>query len=1371
MTGKAISNGSSTNPEATRTAASALSALRWGAAPIAMIAATSPYAVQAQELSLAPSSSTGGAQANGTGAPVIAVQDLFALDTSVTLNNGLEAQGVGRVRAITQNGLTIQPDSTLFTLDAGFDAVSLSSIAPNVSMANGANNGVNASANGANDLEIDTSAGPVSDNAAGIAAYNNGTGAASIITADVTSTADNGIYTYNNPDGGTVTIDTSAGSVTGAAAGIAVYNYSSSTVSVTTADVTGTAEDGIYIASPGDVALDTSGGSVTGGVDGIEVSTGGTADAAVTTGNVTGQSGDGIAVSNSGQGGSISVNSAAGTVSGAERGVDVRNNGRGATLVVTGDVTGADGNGIYAYNTGSGTDVTVDSSAGRVTGSTDGIAAYNFGTGALSVTAADTAGTSGAGIYAFAYTDTASLSIDSSEGAVEGGTSGVVATNYGAGTTRVTTGDATGGSAAGILVTNTAAGGDMSVDSSAGSVTGATRGVDATQSGAAALSVTTAGATGTAGEGVSAVNTAAGTAITVNTSAGSVNGATRGIAATNNGSGALSITSADVEGADDAGIAASNAGTDLTINSSAGSVTGATRGIDANQSGSGALRITTLDVIGEGGAGVYAYTTAASTDLTVDTSAGRVTGTTDAIAAYSNGSGALSVTSGDATGAAGSGIYAFVDAPGTSLAVDSSVGTATGAQNGIVATNYGSGSTSVTSGDAVGENAAGILVTNMAAGTDMVVDSTSGSVTGATSGIIANNSGSGSLSITTGDVSGAGAYGVLATNGGSDLSVDTTSGNVTGALDAIFATNNGTGSLSVAIGDANGAQGAALNAVNSAASDGVSVRVEGTATGQTSALAITNEGAGPTLITNNGSISAASGQALVINGTAADVTNAGTLTGFVTLTGNGDTFTNTGMFMATGDSVFGAGNDTFANSGTLALAGTAPVTFTGLETFENSGLVSLSDGQAGGSLNLPGDFSGTSGSTLSIDVDFEAQQADVLTIGGAATGSSVININQIGMVPDGLFGTVLVVDANEGSASDAFTIAGDMASAGLIEFGLLFDASANDYFVSTAPSAAARQTSTMAETARGAWQASADAWGQQMLSMRDTNVSGENGVGTAEGGVRGWLSAYGSQIERDGSAAVNLGGATTGFDLGYEQSFIGMLAGVDFGSETLRYGMTGGYLRSDVELAGTPNTIDYDVLTVGAYVALDTGPFFANALAKYDLISGDLDSTTGGFSADVNGSAYGVTANVGGLLGDRAGFFVEPSAEISYNIADLDPITAAQGDFAFDEGQSLLGKVGARAGKGFEIGGMTPASVFVGARYVHEFEGEDGVVFSSGTQGVGFGNVAVDDYGEFSGGISIGGRKDRVSGTLTGQYMTGEDLDGYGASLNIRVRF
>ena len=380
----------------------------------------------------------------------------------------------------------------------------------------------------------------------------------------------------------------------------------------------------------------------------------------------------------------------------------------------------------------------------------------------------------------------------------------------------VTTTPGTSFNAVGTALSLTNAGGDLGItftDTHMSSITGSTYGVYATNNGSGALSITSSGTvTGSTQIGVYALNSNAGTALTIETAA--VTGGDDGIQAFNSGSGALSVAATGQVIGGSHGISAYNGPASsggLTIQ--AAGVTGAANGISGTNAGSGALLITaTGDVVGTGSRGILVSNS--GTDLTIRAAA--VTGSTRGILATNFGSGALSITTtGDVTGQNDDGINASNTAAGTALTIETA--TVTGDQDGIRARNNGSGAVSVMATGTVtgGTGYDGIYASNSNAGTALTVGTAM--VTGGKRGIYAINAGSGALLITaSGDVTGTTNDGIVAnnsSNAGTDVTI--MSAGVTGSNRGIHAVNQGSGALSItASGSVTGTSGAGISASN-----------------------------------------------------------------------------------------------------------------------------------------------------------------------------------------------------------------------------------------------------------------------------------------------------------------------------------------------------------------------------------------------------------------------------------------------------------------------------------------------------------------------------------------------------------------------------
>ena len=468
-----------------------------------------------------------------------------------------------------------------------------------------------------------------------------------------------------------------------------------------------------------------------------------------------------------------------------------------------------------AGKTGSGLSF-LDEHAMTISGADRAIKANNFGDGALTITTTGVVtGQSGSGISAANSDDGGTyLTIEASD-SVTGNRDGIAARNSGTGALSIiTSGAVEGKSFIGIGAFNSENGTSLTIEAS-DSVTGGDTGIAANNNGTGALSITTEGAV-TSEYGI-------------------------GIAADNNGTGALTITtSGAVTGETWIGIGATNFGTDLEIVAT-DSVTGYEYGIYANNVGTGALSITTEGAVeGKLNAGIYAFNSANGTSLIISASAS-VTGNTTGIDTENNGIG-------------GPGVIlpieedSYAQKSGTNLEIVATE-LVTGNRAGIFASNNGSGALSITtSGTVTGKK--GIYARND--GTDLLI-ATVDSVTGGDTGIYANNVGIGALNIiTSGAVEGKLNAGIYARNDGTDLEI-VTADSVTGYEYGITAVNNGTGALSITT---SGAVEGKLNTGIYARNDGTDLEVvtADSVTGYEYGIYAENSGTGALSITTSGAV-------------------------------------------------------------------------------------------------------------------------------------------------------------------------------------------------------------------------------------------------------------------------------------------------------------------------------------------------------------------------------------------------------------------------------------------------------------------------------------------------------------------------------------
>lgn len=789
---------------------------------------------------------------------------------------------------------------------------------------------------------------------------------------------------------------------------------------------------------------------------------------------------------------------------------------------------------------------------------------------------------------------------------------------------------------------------------------------------------------------------------------------------------------------------------------------------------------TSITTDGIGASGVLVTNLAAPTSITLDEVA---TAGTDAIgvsATATTGPIAISTNLVATTGDGGIGILAQTGGDGTLTINSGTISTAGLGATGISATTD-TGGLMITSGP----------VTTLGDGADAIsATSTGGTVTVNANGDIATSGGNAAAIRVAAETGATVTSGSSITTTGLDatgVEVSSTTGPVAVTLRNVSTAGDGaeavlvtadTGTATVTVNGALRTTGAGADALTVNGGGDATVNLASGATLSTvDGDFLQLNSAGTTTVDTAATLgNNASGYAIVATGGPVVVNNSGSLYSDILLSGGADTVNNSGAFVVGVNPDFGAGVDTFNNSGTVSLlaGATAPVarTFTGLEAFNNSGSVDLRNGRAGDTLTLPGTYAGTNG-TLGLDVN--GAVADQLIVGGAATGTTSIELNLLpGADPVLNAGTVLV-NAGAGSAATAFDLLGGGLDAGFVRYDVVYDAPGNNFVLLAAPSDAAFRTLNYAEGVRSLWLKSADAVSAQLRERRDAQWT----RGGADTTGRFWVQIHGSKENRDALRDFTVFGLTRQADMGFSQDYYGGQMGLDFGGSAgdgggFAFGVTGGYLNSTQHFAGSADRVDFDVVNLGLYASLSSGNLFFNALGKYDRYWSKARIPSAGFRDKSTGDIYGARAEVGMRFGSES-FYVEPAASLSWVKSDVDGLRPAGFSIDFNDDEGLRGRLGARVGGIVDIGGPK-MSVYGGLNYVHEFQGRDRVTFTSGGQTLTYTNRRLRDYGEATLGATIA-QNEAVSGFFEANYLRtfsdsrrGE-LDGFGARAGVRFRF
>ncbi len=1315
---------------------------------------------------LAQTYGTGTAAVTSTG--TIGTSGQAANGVYVVARNGTAKADVGDVNATGFNaaGILLKGGTAA---DANFDSVTTSG---------SFGQGIFAQAGG----DVTVSGADVTTSgvdAAGIYAFSD-TGRANVTTSGTITTtgaSSRGVYAYSNTGDASVSVNNIA--TTGNNSG-AVVAHGANAMVVVSGDVStqGTAMyspapmNGVMAtATAGDASVTNNGTITTGGDNSGAIAVSGTNSATVDgTGSAatTGARADAVTATSAGD---VSVaQGAVGTTGDYSRGVVASSTGTGNVDVNVDTVTttGALGSGFFF----------LPNSAGIVATAGSGDVAVTNGT-------VSTAGLGATGIRAGSYSG--SVTVDTGDVATTGGgATGIQAIgNYGGDVAVTSTGTVStaGDGAYGIYAS--ARGGAVSVD--AGTV--ATQGfnADAIRAIGGASSEVAFGNVSTAGTFASGIDAEATGDVTV--SGGDV--ATSAVAApaiyafsdTGNASVTTTGTVATI-GASSRGIYAySNSGDASVV---ANNVTTAGDDADAIRASGANASVTVSGNVSTQGQKAYSNSNANAINVNA----------TDGVATVVN-TGAVSTAGDNAT--------AIVAQATQGVAISGTGSVATTGYNALgIDASSGAGPVAVTTGNISthGDFAQGIR----AQGNGPVTIATGNvTTTGALAiGIQATGLGTDPVSVTTGAVATSGNYasGVLAYSSGGSVTINAGSVATTGA-NAVGLQGRGSGAVAITTGTASSASREAVYA--GSFTDAATVTLNGATSGGGNAVFIAAATDATLNLGADGSLTQAGGNVGLLAGGTATVNNAGTITGDGTApiisvfnatplafnnsgmftgtigfaAGSDDTISNSGTYNAVYDQDFGAGIDTFNNSGTFRVlpgsvtAGT--VHLAGLDAFNNSGLVDLRNGHAGDVLDTSSTFTGSGASALGIDVAFgnsgSASLADRLTAAGAITGSTALLVSPIGVNGAVLNSGTVFATGGAGSSTTAFTLAGASLNQGFIRYGIAFDPATNTYSLVGTPGDAVFRALKINEGAQQLWYKSAETWTAHMSDLRDGKFAG----GGADGG-RLWGQFYGSTVTRNGGQNVSAFGQNRTVDLAYKQDAYGGQLGLDLGlrdmgSGNFVFGVTGGYLNSDLTFRGSADRVNYSVANLGAYASYVSGNLFANVLGKYDYIWANSKSALAGYADKFHGMSYGAQGELGIRLGGDS-FYAEPVATIAYVRTDLKDIRALGQTIDFDKLDGLRGKAGLRIGSKMDLGGGSVAVIYAQGNYVHEFKGRDGIKFVSGGQSLDYRNDRIGDYGEGKLGFNIT-TSSGVTGFIEGfgDYARHGDYKGGGGRAGIRARF
>lgn len=801
--------------------------------------------------------------------------------------------------------------------------------------------------------------------------------------------------------------------------GLGLETLNGGDINVTwTGHIDNSSGDGVRAIGTGDISMIL--GSVTAQDIGIDAHQDGPGGISITaTGDIIAQNGRGVNVTAGAASTGDIVLDLRGVAAGG-RGVNVINDGTGGTFIrATGPISGVLGLRL-TNELGSG-EMFVD--VADVTGLDPAVFGVNNGVSDTFVRVRDLLSDS-TGLQ-FTNTETAGdLTIIARN--VNAGGVGIRAQNWGLGDTSVTVEGAITAAETGVSAYNTASAGDIFVWTQ-GAVQGGDSGINVSQDGAGSVEVHADGTVaGLGGNGIHAASDVLGTSVTV--TAREVFGRDIGIQVQHAGSGGVEVTATGtVVGQEYSGVAVSTGPTSGYITLDLQAVTGDDYGVDIDNAGLGGSVVRAAGPVVSNGTGIQVQNHAGSGEVFIDVA--DVSGVDAAIVAVNNGVSNTFIRTQDLVS---EGTALSVDNGATAGGLTVFTGNVQAGGAGISVDNGGTGQTMVTStGVVTALQGDGVSVSNSQLGASLTVNVET--VMAGDNGVAASHSGTGAVTVnTTASVIGAGGDGVRVHAGAQGTGVTVTTSAVTGGQNGVSVNNFGAGDTLISTtGWVTGDQQDGI-AVNNGQNAGDVIIEAEHAVGAMNGVSALNQGSGQTSITVSGLVQGAdagvnvssltggdifignlgnirgdmdlpSSRAVRASGGAITLQNSGVLLGTVELWGDSSVLLNDDVWNSSnGESLFSGVDDRVANAadGLIFAAGDAvtaeTTTWTGLERFDNEGTLWLVDNGAGDALLTSADSVFLASSTLG--VDFGGLASDVFRTEGTLeieTGSQLA-LNQVG---------------------------------------------------------------------------------------------------------------------------------------------------------------------------------------------------------------------------------------------------------------------------------------------------------------------------------------------------------------------------------------
>ena len=565
-------------------------------------------------------------------------------------------------------------------------------------------------------------------------------------------------------------------------------------------------------------------------------------------------------------------------------------------------------------------------------------------------------------------------------------------------------------------------------------------------------------------------------------------------------------------------------------------------------------------------------------------------------------------------------------------------------------------------------------------------------------------------------------------------------------------------------------------------------------------LAVTYTG---TKIVNSGDILAGSLFAIGVYGASAEILNSGRITGYVELTDSADTFVNQlgGTFEARLTSDFGGGSDVFVNEsgGTVHTAADGGqiehVAFVNLESFENQGLISLQDGQAGDSFEISNTvgqrnlaFTASGNSTLAVDTFLggPGSISDTFTINGNVSGQTLLTVHDTNPGP-GAFNEkgIPVVYANGNVKDDAFFLKKPV-DAGLFEYDLFFKPTGSGIFeLKSLPGGGSHVLPHLLTNIEDVFHVGTETWFDRTADLRVLLHGGgapyppQTGDDATAPGVSitpaVWVRGSGNWIGRDGTETTKEYGRTYEYDLRSDLSVEDFQTGIDLGKrdllsqgDILVFGVLGGWVHGDVDFDGVNRQFNMSGAQAGAYATYLKGGLFVDTLFKADILKHEQQTVE--FPGSLDATSFGVRTDTGYRFGSfRGGAFIEPLATIGVIWSDLEDFTLGGNHVNFDSDPNVRGRLGLRVGTSMPVWTGTTMEPFVIGSVWGNLSGQQTASVTSNQSTFNFEDSPEDVWGEMSAGVNFFNPSAGTAVFAKFDATFADNLEGFGGKAGIRV--